>query len=418
MTWTYFDNNATTRPADEVLEAIADASATLWANPSSVHRFGQSVRQRVELARQQVGRLINAKPREVVFTSGGTESNHLALHGTLGHALQRGGSAVLITSKLEHAAIREPAEAMSKRGVQVEWLAPDAQGNGVIEPAVVMEALEQARRFAARTPLSVGVASECVVVSVMWANNETGVLQPIKELASLVQETRERWKRDSWRGELLLHCDGTQAAGKIDIDMTAIGIDLLTIASHKFHGPKGVGALVHRRGVRISPVQLGGPQEMEKRGGTENAPSIIGMGVAAELAKRFVCDADAVAHLAALRDRFERSVCEALSGAVVNGRNARFGRLWNTSSIGFPRLEAEAVLLGLSERGVCASAGAACSSGSLEPSPVLLAMGVPEAVAHGTVRFSLSRYTTAQDIDTAVSAVVAVVGRLERVLPV
>jgi cysteine desulfurase len=417
MTRIYLDNNATTRPDERVVQAMQEALTLRWANPSSVHRFGQEVRQHVELARQQVARLVNAKPREVVFTSGGTEGNHLALHGMLDPAVRREGAVVLITNRLEHAAVREPAEAMSKHGIQVAWLSGDEKGTGVIEPGELFEILSDARRFTPVSALNVGVGG-VAMVSVMGANNETGVIQPVREIAAVVRETRERWQREGLRCTLVFHCDGTQLAGKVPIDIDALGIDLLTIAAHKFHGPKGVGALISRRGVRYSPVQLGGPQEIDRRGGTENTPGIIGMGIAAELAASFVMDQARIVQQEALRDLFEQQVCEALPEAVVNGKNARTGRLWNTSSIGFPRLEAQAVLLGLSERGVYASAGAACSSGSLEPSPVLLAMGVPEAVAHGTVRFSLSRETTREEVDLAVAAVVAVVERLRRVLPV
>ena len=391
----YLDNNATTRPLDAVAAAVAEANAELWANPSSVHRFGQRVRQRVELARQSVATLIGARPRELLFTSGGTESNNLAILGTLGRA---GEAATLITTGIEHAAVREPAEAFEAAGGRVVWLPLGAGGR--LDPAAVGEALNE--------------VDGPTLVSVMWANNETGVIQPIKEVASVIEAAR----RDpaSGDGRVLFHTDATQAVGKLPVDVKAAGVDLLTAAAHKLHGPKGVGVLYVGRGVRLRPVQRGGPQEREKRGGTENVPGILGFGVAAEAAAAFVQDDAAVARVEALRDRLEARVVGALPETVVNSGGVP--RLWNTSNLGFRGLEAEAVLLGLSERGVCASAGAACSSGSLEPSPVLRAMHVDEPVAHGSIRLSLSRFTTSEEIDRASEVLVGVVERLGRVMPV
>ncbi len=396
----YLDNNATTRPLDDVAAAVAEAHATLWANPSSVHRFGQMVRQRVELARQTVASLIGARPRDLLLTSGGTESNNLALQGLLGPG------DTLVTTGIEHAAVREPAEAFGAAGGRVVWL-PLGDG-GLLDPAAVGEALADVEGLA--------------LVSVMWANNETGVVQPIAEVARIIDAVRQ-----GHRGlRVLFHTDATQAVGKLPVDVDAAGVDLLTMAAHKLHGPKGVGALWVRSGggrggrggggVRLRPVIRGGPQEREKRGGTENVPGILGFGIAAEAAAAFVTDAAAVSRCEALRDRLEARVLDAMPETVVNGRGVP--RLWNTSNLGFRGLEAEAILLGLSERGVCASAGAACSSGSLEPSPVLRAMGVEEPVAHGSVRLSLSRFTTEAEVDAAVAAVVAVIERLGRVMPV
>jgi cysteine desulfurase len=399
----YLDHNATTRPSPEVAAAVAEATQQLWANPSSVHRFGQQVRQRLELARAATARLIGAKPREVVFTSGGTEAAGLALGGlvaALPEASPDGGSSsgvTLLTTRAEHAAVREWAEAWERRGGRVIWL-PLAQG-GAVDPAGLREALGQLPGPA--------------VVSVMWANNETGVITPLADVAAAVAEARQQGRR------VWLHSDATQAVGKLTVDAQASGADLLSFAAHKYHGPKGVGGLWVRRGVRLRARQVGGPQEMERRGGTENVPGILGAGVAADQAAAFVEDTAQVHRLRELRDQFERSVIERLADGprvVVNGGGVE--RLWNTSNLGFRGLEAEAVLLGLSERGVCASAGAACSSGSLEPSPVLRAMGIDEPTAHGSVRFSLGRWTTWQQIDAAAEAVAAVVGRLARVMPI
>ncbi|MHC5025018.1 MAG: cysteine desulfurase family protein [Planctomycetota bacterium] len=395
MEFVYLDNNATTRPADQVVEAMNDAQRGLWANPSSVHRQGQAARQKVELARASVASLIQTHPRQVVFTSGGTESDNLAIRGVLG-----GDDGVLITSRVEHSAVREPAEVFAKRG-EVVWLPVGA--GGVIDPAAVADALAV---HAGRT----------VLVSVQWANNETGTIQPVRAIADAVAEACEA---APGRARVYLHADACQAVGKLPVDVEASGVDLLSLSGHKLHGPKGVGALYVRRGLRLRRQVHGGPQELQRRGGTENTAGIIGLGVSAELAEAFLADGDELARLAALRDRFEASVLDSVPGAVVNGLEGRgpAERLWNTSNIAFPGLEAEAILLGLSERGVCASAGAACSSGSLEPSPVLLAMGVPEPVAHGSVRFSLSRETTLQEIDRALAVLPEVVGRLGRVMP-
>ena len=394
MEYLYLDNNATTRPAPEVVRAMDEVHRELWANPSSVHRFGQAVRQKIVLARQAVAALIGApNPREVIFTSGGTESDNLALGG-----LRPG---LVISSVTEHSAVREPVAAMGESGVRTMPVEVDI--NGLIDPRKLAGLLEHAAEH------------DCTVVSIQWANNETGVIQPIDELAHVVRAAREKLRGVGGKGKIYLHVDATQAVGKLAVNVAESGIDMLTLSAHKFHGPKGVGALWVRRGVRLEPMQRGGPQERELRGGTENTAGIVGMGVAAELAGTFLADESAIASCRARRDRFEQAVTAAVPSAHVHCRDAP--RLWNTTNIAFPGLEAEAILLGLSERGVCASAGAACSSGSLEPSPVLLAMGVPEPVAHGSVRFSISRQTTDDEIEQASGVVARVVERLGRTLP-
>lgn len=401
MDFVYLDNNATTRPADEVVEAMRHAQAELWANPSSVHRFGQSARQKIELARASVASLIGSHPRQIVFTSGGTESDNLAIRGVLGD-----GEGVLITSRVEHSAVREPAEVFGKLGKTV-WL-PIGAG-GVIDPQSVADAIDEQ----ADQPGP-------VLVSVQWANNETGVIQPIERIVEAVAGARERVAAEKpGRARVYLHVDACQAVGKLPVDVGAVEIDLMSLSGHKLHGPKGVGVLYVRRGIRLRRQVHGGPQELQRRGGTESTAGIIGLGVAAELAGTFLGDTDKLAGLTALRDRFEASVLGVVPGSVVNGPEdlGTATRLWNTCNIAFPGLEAEAILLGLSERGVCASAGAACSSGSLEPSPVLLAMGVPEPVAHGSVRFSLGRMTTDEEVDRALEVLPEVVRRLGRVMP-
>jgi cysteine desulfurase len=414
----YLDNNATTQPADAVVDAMADAQRRLWANPSSVHRFGQQVRQRVELARAAVAKLLNCRDREIIFTSGGTESCNHALFGLLADppATSRLASGpndpagaparrVLITSRVEHAAVREPAEALAARGVTVLHLPTDDLGR--VDAGGLPSLLEE----------HVG-ADAAALVSVQWANNETGVIQPVAALAEAVARRRAALREQRQRATLLLHVDATQAVGKLPVDVKAAGVDLLSFSAHKFHGPKGIGGLFARTGVRLRRQVHGGPQERDRRGGTENTAGMIGMAAAADLAGAFLADPSQRDTIRRLRDRFEQQVAaDAPDAVVIGGGAGSDGRLWNTSNIAFPRMEAEAMLVGLSERGLCASAGAACSSGSLEPSPVLLAMGVPPEVAHGAVRFSLSRFTDAAEVDEAAGVVAAVMQRLRATLP-
>jgi len=408
MQWVYLDNNATTKPGAQVVQAVQEVNQELWANPSSMHRLGQQVRQRIELARAKLAELINCHDRELVFTSGGTESNNLALRGVLGRAALGDQAGVLITSAIEHSSIRELAHALAQAGVTLVNL--PINRDGLIDPEDLGAALDQHAKPTAAT-----------LVSIHWANNETGVIEPMNDLVQVVLQFREAHRGPSHRGrfrgrgQVLVHTDATQAVGKIPVDVQAVPVDLLTLSAHKFHGPKGVGALYIRQGVQVRAQQVGGAHERERRGGTENTLGIIGMGVGAELAKAFLNETDRLAKLAGLRDELEKRVISAVPQAVVNCADAP--RLWNTTNIAFPRLEAEAILLGLSEKGLCASAGAACSSGSLDPSPVLLAMGIGEAVAHGSVRFSLSRFTTQEEIDQASGILPQVVERLMKTLP-
>lgn len=378
-----------------------------WANPSSVHRAGQEARRHVELARKDVAALIGANPREVVFTSGGTEAIDLAIRGVLGRVgqpsrLPAGGTPappkpVVVSTRTEHVAVRELLEDLDRSGrAQVRW-APLSR-EGVVD-------------LGAMARLVAGAA----LVSVQWANNETGTVQPAAEIGAACRAAGA-----------VFHCDATQWVGKEMADAQGCGADILTFAPHKFHGPKGVGVLWAKRGVGLRP-QIHGAQEMGRRGGTENVAGIVGAGIACREAREWLADGSARARLAGLRDRFERMVLEGVADAVVNGAGATdrseqrslvrseatpVARIWNTTNIGFPRLEAEAILLLLSERGICASAGAACSSGSLEPSPVLLAMGVPPEIAHGSVRFSLSRETTEREVEEGAAGVVEAVRRL------
>jgi len=381
----YLDANATTEPAPEVVEEVARAMRESWANPSSVHRAGGEAKRLVELARERLARLVGCQERELVFTSGGTEGANLAIRGSLEHlASTDPARRVLVTTRFEHSAVRELAQQLEKRGTEVVWLpgAPNAAGTPDLD---ALDALLAAR------------GDEIALVSLMWANNETGAITDIARAGALCRQAGVRF-----------HTDATQWIGKMPTDFAALQLDLASFAAHKFHGPKGIGALYLRRTVRITPQTFGGPQERERRGGTENVPAIAGLGVAAELAHTWL-SGDGAARGAALRDGFERAVA-LQTGAVVHAHGAP--RLWNTTNLGFARLEAEAILMLLSERGVAASAGAACSSGSLDPSPVLLAMGIAPEVAHGSIRFSLSRTTTSEQLEEAATRVIAAIERL------
>lgn len=379
--WIYLDNNATTRVDPRVVEAMAPFWCEKYANPSSVHLFGQQVRHAVETAREQVAAALNGKPRQVVFTGGGSEANDLAIRGVLaGRADKRH----FITTAVEHDSVLRPAEQLVKEGYRVTLLPVDTLGR------LDLDALDAA------------LDGDTALVSVMWANNETGVIFPIEEVA----------RRTQARG-VPLHVDATQAFGKLPVDVSRVPAQVLTLAAHKFHGPKGVGIVYVGRGVRLRPRVLGGHQERGLRAGTENVPGIVGTGVAAGLAVEHLHEE--TGRVRALRDRLERGILERVAIARVNGDVER--RLPNTTNIGFEGLEAEAILMLLSRRELCASSGSACSSGSLEPSHVLKAMGVDERIAHGAVRFSLSRFTTDEEIDRALQIVPAAIERLRELEP-
>ncbi len=382
MDFVYLDNNATTRPADEVVAAMMPYYTQWWGNPSSVHRFGQRARQAIDEARSQIATLVGCSDSELLFTGGGTESINTAVRGLLG---VRGSRRKIVTSSVEHSATKELCAALANEG-SAEIVTIDVDHAGRID----LESL-----FAA-------IDDDPALVTLLWANNETGVIFPVEQIAAKCREKR-----------VPFHCDATQAIGKLPVDARAIGFDAMSFASHKFHGPKGVGALFVRKGLRIRQLLIGGPQERNRRGGTENVPGIVGMGKAAELAKAMLGE---MPRVAAMRDRLETAILEKMPHTSVNGD--REHRLPNTTNIGFSQLEAEAILLLFSERGLCASAGSACSSGSLEPSHVLRAMKIDERIAHGAIRFSLSRETTDADIDAALAIIPPVIERLRNVLPV
>ncbi len=377
----YLDNNATTRLDPRVVEAMLPYLQEWYGNPSSVHRLGQRSRQAIDEARNQVAQLVGCADSELQFTGGGTESINTAIRGLLAARAPRKR---IVTTSVEHSAARELCAQLAKEGAEIVEIPVDSTG------ALDLDALRGA------------IDDQVALVSVMWANNETGVLFPIPQIAAMFKPLR-----------VPLHCDATQAVGKIPVNFASAGIDAMSFAAHKFHGPKGVGALAVRRGVRVRPLLIGGPQERGRRGGTENVPGIVGMGKAAELAAKALPQ---MSQVAALRDRLEQGILSRIDSTSVNGRTDQ--RLPNTTNIGFAQLEAEAILLLLSEQSICASAGAACSSGSLEPSHVLRAMKLDEKIAHGAVRFSLSRLTTEAEVDRALEILPGVIKKLRAVLPV
>ncbi|MEQ8845972.1 MAG: cysteine desulfurase family protein [Phycisphaerales bacterium] len=377
----YLDNNATTRPLPRVVEAVSECLENCWANPSSVHRPGQAARARIEQARRAVADLIGAGQREIVFCSGGTESCQLAIRGALDRVRQEGDRRVLVTSPVEHSAVRDLARDLEHCGqAQVRWL-PIGKG-GVID-------LDAARRL---------IDEDVAVLSVQWANNETGAIQPIEGLAQLAKDAGA-----------IVHVDGTQWVGRMDTDVSALPFDLLTFSAHKFHGPKGIGALWIRRGLKLCR-QVPGSQELGRRGGTENVPGIVGLGEAARGAAEWLADPGNRDRIATLRDTLEAGVLERVEGARVNGPTDPSQRLWNTTNLALPGVDAEIMLLTLAEMGVCVSAGSACSSGSLEPSPVLCAMGLDKKQAAGSLRLSLSRFSTEEEVDFAVDSIAQAFG--------
>ena len=373
------DANATTPLLPEVVEAMRPFWTEAFGNASSIHQQGQQARAAVERARESVAGLIGCRAAEVVFTSGGTESDNLALFGTLAPGDH------LIASSMEHSAVMQAAEALAGRGVEVSFL--PATGQGLVEPSALEAALRPNTRL----------------VSVMLANNETGVVQPVRELAELTHAAGA-----------LFHSDAVQAAGKLAIDVKALGCDLLSISGHKMYAPQGVGALYVRRNVRLRPIFFGGNHERGRRPGTENVAGIAGLGKAAELARAWLASGEQQA-LAALRDRLEQGIVAQVEETGVNGAGAE--RVANTSNLYFDRVEAEALVIALDLKGLAVSGGSACQSGSTEPSHVLTAMGLSPARARASVRFSLSRMTTGDEVECALALVPAAVARLRKLAP-
>lgn len=378
----YLDNNATTPLAAEVYEAMKPYSLEEYGNASSIHWYGQRAKAAVEAAREQVARLINARPSEIVFTSGGTESDNAAIFGVVEAA--RSETKHVITTSIEHHAVLNAAKALEKRGVRVTYVRVGS--SGVVDPQDVERAIRP----------------DTVLISVMHANNELGTLQPIEEIGRIAREN-----------DIYFHTDAVQSVGKIPVDVEKLGVDLLSLSAHKLHGPKGVGALYIRKGTILKPLLYGGHHERDRRPGTENVPGIFGLGKAAELALGHM--SEEATRLAALRDHLEEGILRNIPLVTVNGDRAR--RLPTTTNISFDYIEGEGFVIAMDLKGIACSTGAACSSGSLEPSHVMSAVGKTPEQARSSIRFSLGRFNTPEDIDHALDILPDVVEHLRAVSP-
>jgi cysteine desulfurase len=377
----YLDNNATTRVDDAVLAEMMPYFGEFYGNPSSMHYFGGQVQKKIDEARARVAALLGAQPEEIIFTACGTESDNTAIRSALEAFPEKRH---IITTRVEHPAVLTLCRNLTKKGYRVTELGVD--GAGRLDLGELKRALDD----------------DTAIVSVMWANNETGVVFPIDEIGTLVKE----------RGALF-HTDAVQAVGKIPINMAASTVDMLAISGHKLHAPKGIGALYVRKGTPFRPLLVGGHQEKNRRAGTEATTSIIALGKACEVAAQWMVDENT--RVKTLRDRLETELMRLIPAARINGGGAP--RLPNTLSIAFEFVEGEAILLLLSELGICASSGSACTSGSLEPSHVLRAMGVPFTCAHGSIRFSLSRFTSEEEVETVIRELPPIIRRLREISP-
>jgi cysteine desulfurase len=377
----YVDNNATTKVAPEVLEEMLPYFSEYYGNPSSMHFFGGQVQKKVDEAREKVADFLGAEPSEIVFTSCGTESDNAAILGTLDSNPEKRH---LISTRVEHPAVGNVSTYLGRKGYRVTELSVDREGRLDLDE------------------LRESLTEQTTLVTIMYANNETGVIFPIEEIGEIVKA----------RG-ISFHTDAVQAAGKIPLNMKKSRLDMLSISGHKLHAPKGIGVLYIRKGTKFSPFLIGGHQEKGRRGGTENVPYIIGLGRACELAKKHLDEENA--KVRALRDYLETRILEKIPNTLVNGD--RVHRLPNTVSVSFEYVEGESILLLLSDLGICASSGSACTSGSLEPSHVLRAMGVPFTAAHGSIRFSLSIYNTKEEMDYIVEHLPPIIQKLRDISP-
>jgi cysteine desulfurase len=377
----YMDNNATTKVDPQVVEEMIPYFMESYGNPSSMHILGGQAGIKLKEAKAKVAGLIGAQPEEIIFTSCGTESNNTAIWAAL---RSNPDKKHIVTTRVEHPAIKNLAEYLAKNGYRVTFVPVDRKGR--LDMDFFYESL----------------TDETAVVSVMWANNESGVIFPIEEIAPVLRD----------RG-IVFHSDAVQVVGKLPVNMEKIEVDMLSLSGHKLHAPKGVGALYVRKGTKFSPFLIGGHQEKGRRGGTENVTSIIGLGKAAQLALERHEEVNT--RVRALRDRLEKKLLEKIPNSMVNGD--REMRLPNTTSIAFEYVEGEAILLMMNELGICASSGSACTSGSLEPSHVLRAMGVPFTAAHGSIRFSLSAYNTDKEVDFVIKNLPPIIERLREMSP-
>ena len=378
----YFDNNATTCVAPEVRDAMTPFFNELYGNPSSMHAFGGQVAKHVQRARERVAAFLNAEPSEIIFTSCGTESDNMAIHGT---AELLGPQAKVITSRVEHPAVLGPCRRLKDMGHREIELPVDTLGQ--IDLEVLRDTLKGG------TP---------AIISLMWANNETGVVFPMEKIVEIAKEAGA-----------IIHTDAVQVAGKLPIDVKRLPVDMLSISGHKLHAPKGIGVFYLRRGTRLKTFMLGGHQENGRRGGTENVPYIVGLGEAVDLAAANMDEERRT--LTRLRDKLENGLLATCPDARVNGDRSH--RLPNTTNMSFEYIEGEAILYHMSDLGICASTGSACAAGSLEPSHVIRAMGVPFTAVHGSVRFSLSRYNTEAEVDTVLEHMPRIVRKLRDLSP-
>src|SRR5215211_8251405 len=384
----YLDNSATTPVDPRVAAAMARAVVGTFGNASSVHGFGQQARAAIDRARREVASLVGAKQNEIVFTSGGTEANNLAIRGLCEASIAHGRH--LITSAIEHPSVAGVCVEMEKRGWEVTRL--PVFNNGIVR-------LED---------LAAALRPDTVLITVMLANNEIGTIQPVSEIGSFVREKRAAGQRSLW-----LHTDAVQAAGRLRLNVDELGCDLLTMSAHKLYAPKGAGALYVRRGVRLRGQNVGGHQERERRAGTENVPGIVAFGEAAKIAREELLQR--TVHDAALRDEFERTVTELIPDVVMNGDRER--RLPHLSNISFRYIEGEGLLINLDLQGVAVSTGSACSSGTLEPSPVIRALGVDDEIARGSIRFSFGKENTDADVEYVIDVLAQAVERLRALSP-
>ena len=377
----YVDNNATTQVAPEVLEEMLPYFNEFYGNPSSMHTFGGMVERKIVEARERLAKLLGASPEEIIFTSCGTESDSTAIRAAI---LSNPAKKHIVTSRVEHPAVKNLYEYLSKNGYRVTFVPVDRKGRLDLDY------------------LYKNLGEDTAIVSIMWANNESGVIFPIEDIGGVLKE----------KG-IVFHTDAVQAVGKIPMDLKNTAVDMLSLSGHKLHGPKGVGALYVRKGTKYSPFLIGGHQEKGRRGGTENVASIIGLGKASELAGANLTEKNI--RVKRLRDKRETELLNSIPNSIVNGD--RENRLPNTTSIAFEYVEGESILLLMDEYGICASSGSACTSGSLEPSHVLRAMGVPFTAAHGSIRFSLSTYNTEEEIDFIIEKLPPIIERLRTLSP-
>lgn len=381
MSTIYFDNNATTAVAPEVLDEMLPYLRELYGNPSSMHTFGGRLHRKIEDARSKVAQLVGADPEEIIFTSCGTESDNTAIMSAVESFPQKRH---IITTRVEHPAVLNFCRHLARKGYRVTFLPVDNQGRLNIDE------------------LRKSIDDDTLVVSVMYANNEVGNVFPVSEIGEILRERR-----------ILFHTDAVQAAGKIPIDLKQLPADMLSLSGHKLHAPKGIGVLYVRKGTRFYPYIIGGHQENGRRAGTESIASIVGLGKACELATSTI--SEEIIYLRKLRDKLENALLRSCPDVRINGDVG--SRLPNTTNLSFEYVEGEAILLRLNEFGICASSGSACTSGSLEPSHVLRAMGVPFTAIHGSIRFSLSRYNTEAEIDKVIEVMPAIIKDLRQLSP-